>query len=238
MTAAGPARRFRATGASEPSRRRRHRRRQRRRLPRRQEATPHRRPPRRRPRRVRCSMSPRSSGCPEPWDHVDPPAAATRTGPCSGAPFPAPDGDAPPARGEEVAPPGSPVPAGGHDLPYLSLIPRDQHHLAIGRREHHSIVGAIHGRPADTELAGSEPRPGDEETSLNRRSGPDLPDTPPEDLGAVAARRRAVLAVRAHRGNPTGAPISSVSERGLEPLRPIRAPGPQPGASAYSATPT
>src|SRR5947209_9994195 len=30
----------------------------------------------------------------------------------------------------------------------------------------------------------------------------------------------------------------AVSERGLEPLRPIRAPGPQPGASAYSATPT
>ena len=33
-------------------------------------------------------------------------------------------------------------------------------------------------------------------------------------------------------------PGTLVSERGLEPLRPIRAPGPQPGASAYSATPT
>jgi hypothetical protein len=31
---------------------------------------------------------------------------------------------------------------------------------------------------------------------------------------------------------------NGVSEGGLEPPRPIRAPGPQPGASAYSATPT
>ena len=31
---------------------------------------------------------------------------------------------------------------------------------------------------------------------------------------------------------------NGVSEGGLEPPRPIRAPGSQPGASAYSATPT
>jgi hypothetical protein len=63
----------------------------------------------------------------------------------------------------------------------------------------------------------------------------------PEDKAEVCTRlglhpSRRVVAVESHVSENMGKRF--VSERGLEPLCPMRAPGPQPGASTNSATPT